>query len=363
MAPQQHGPRDGRGTTKAWGSVSSALTFDDCADFSHVKTTATAANIPPAPAEEAREPGDAVEEKAEPADVETAASGGNVREKLQHGCNAPGSSSLEGVDDGGGDGGKIAEVDKVGPGTLAANADGIPASTSVVASPTHRIRGDDHKRILPRPSTASRRSSSGQGTTIRKPSAAAAPDITDLAAGAAPSALDPTPAAPSVEQPMGQAVAPTREAAEGNSGSKDAAAEVACRGNGYPRNHPRRGRDHNEGGEGEVAAAWWRDALAPTSRRPVTRRSLMCDGGTKSLGCIRGQREEEAARASEPDEYSGYRWSVDGMLCGDEGEGGDRRRSATAAPICGFSTESKHRDLGDFLNRRCGASREETGGK
>ncbi|CAM9377759.1 unnamed protein product [Scytosiphon promiscuus] len=225
---QQHGLRDGRGTTRAGGSVASALTFDDNADLSHVRSTAAAEDVQTAPAEATREAGQAAEVTEEATGIGTASSSGTLRATIEDRDNAPGSHNLDEVVNGGSGGG--------------------------IAS------------------------------------------------------------------------------------------------------HPASGGDTEEAGGGEGAAAWWRDALAPTSRRPVTRRSLVCSraagGGTRSTGCIRGSRKEVGVRVSEPREHGECRWSVHGTVYGAEASGGDRRRSATAAPICGFPTESKHRGLEDFLNRR-----------
>lgn len=87
--------------------------------------------------------------------------------------------------------------------------------------------------------------------------------------------------------------------------------------------------------EGSVVAEWWRDALTPSSRRPITRRSLV--GGTaENSGCI---------------------WGLEGRK-GSEGGVGYRTRDyggrPATAPTCDFSTESKQRGLEGCLQRRCG---------
>ncbi|CAM9511657.1 unnamed protein product [Pylaiella littoralis] len=116
--------------------------------------------------------------------------------------------------------------------------------------------------------------------------------------------------------------------------------------------------------EGEGAAEWWRGALGPTSRRPVTRRSLISGGvavgGARNASCTWLQLEEGKARGGRaPRGESG--WSHDGMVYGGDGGnasggcgggGGGPRPWSSAAPICDFSTELKQRNLEEFLNRR-----------
>lgn len=347
---QQHGPREGRGTTRAWGSVASALTFDDCAD------------VPPTLAPAGRETRKAGEETSEAAELETATSGENPRENLEDRHSTPGSRRLDEAANCGGGSGIVAEVDDVRPEKLVANSDGIPsASTSAVASPSHG-GGDDQKDVPPSPSPGSRFSSNDMDITNGRPSITTAAAATDHSAGSVPSGLEPTTPVHSAEQPISaiEVATPTpkRQTTDGDSGGKDTTPEATCRREGHPHSSPEDGRDKEGAEEGEVVAAWWRDALAPISQRPVTRRSLVCGGtaggGTRSTGCIRERREEEPAVGSDPHEHSGCRWSVDGTVYGGEGDGGERRRSVKTAPICGFSADSKHRDLEDFLNRRCG---------
>ncbi|CAN0512582.1 unnamed protein product [Ectocarpus sp. 12 AP-2014] len=127
------------------------------------------------------------------------------------------------------------------------------------------------------------------------------------------------------------------------------------------------GHGRNGGGEGGggSAAEWWREALGPTWRRPETRRSLDHGGGVDGRGapqgtcCTWGPWEEGAGGECGLHERSGCGWTSDGTVQGGEGCRGGRRRASTAAPICGFSTESKQRNLEDFLKRRSSIDKSE----
>ncbi|CBN80497.1 hypothetical protein Esi_0052_0195 [Ectocarpus siliculosus] len=127
------------------------------------------------------------------------------------------------------------------------------------------------------------------------------------------------------------------------------------------------GHGRNGGGEGGAgsAAEWWCEALGPTSRRPVTRRSLDHSGGVAGRGAPQGTGgtwgpwEEDPGGGCGQHERSGCGWTSDGTVQGGEGYRGGRRRASAAAPNCGFSTESKQRNLEDFLKRRSSMDKSE----
>ncbi|CAM9826954.1 unnamed protein product, partial [Ectocarpus sp. 12 AP-2014] len=127
----------------------------------------------------------------------------------------------------------------------------------------------------------------------------------------------------------------------------------------------RHGRNGGGEGGGGSAAEWWREAPGPTSRRPETRRSLDHGGGVdgrgapQGTGCTWGPWEEGAGGGCGLHERSGCGWTPDGTVQGSEGFRGGRRRASTAAPICGFSTESRQRNLEDFLKRRSSIDKSE----
>lgn len=293
------------------GSVTSALTFDDYAELSHAITNTAV------PAEEAQSSAVA----GAPAEGEQEVHGLKKGETLDNTLGGGGAECS-----GGGDTTPSPE-----DGEDAEEA-GEPSSTNGVPPPS-ADRGDNLGLGPARASMPSRLSSGGRETTTgRSPSTTAADVAASEGAG------------------MGQHGSSGVDGATGGDGN-----------NGEHNNGPNRAQRHTEGdeegeGEGEGAAEWWREALGPTSRRPVMRRSLVSGGaiggGTRTAGCISEQQGEGA----------GQRNDENRMVCsGDDGgssSGGvERRRSRAAAPICGFSTESKHRNLEDFLKRRCDLGR------
>lgn len=312
------------------GSVTSALTFDDYTDLSHANTAAVAA----AEAESSTVTGaGAVGAAAEEA-AGAAAEQADVAQGHDEGEEAPGNNSLAC-----GAGAERSSGLTTTPGGGRHDAVAVVCATASGVAPHPSADGGDTREFGPALASMSpRRSSEDQETTANGPTPA-------TAAAAASTATS------------GAALSEAAGTGKDGSSGVDGAAAGDCDSD-ERRNRPGNIAQNNtkcsgEGeGEGEGAAEWWREALGPTSRRPVTRRSLISGGvigsGASSAGCIWEQQGGGARREG----------GVNGMVDSGDGGGssgcrGDRRRSRAAAPICGFSTESKHRNLEDFLKRRC----------
>lgn len=297
--PQQRGPREGRGAARgAWGSVASALTFDDSAGVSDGNREAAAT----AEAEAARVTAAGVATEGTEAAEEEHEEGEGLEETV-----TTTSQKL---------------TDTLDPDFICNGPDDILVDFSGAGNNSSAALRSE--QVLPLPTVS--------GTAD---AAAAAVDAGDKKGGSG------------VDDVIDE---------EENSNS--------TRAQHYPPGGEVAGEEEREG-EGGGAAEWWREAMGPTSRRPVTRRSLVSGGvtvgGASNTRCTWAQ-VEEGKGLGEGAPRGEFGWGCDGMVCGGDGGdatggggrggGGGRRRSNTAAPICGFSTESKHRNLGEFLNRR-----------
>ncbi|CAM9417152.1 unnamed protein product, partial [Ectocarpus fasciculatus] len=363
----KRGRGDGRSAVRAWGSVAtSALTVDDAAGLSHANSAVEAAAAAAAAARARGEGGgqDLAEEEAYSGDVVT----------CHHGGGGAAAESNGGED----------------PETPLAAATNSGGGTQPPASARPPSRDGDHLEPLPPRSWTPALPPSSNGRKISHTSASAAaaaaaaavtvttPCSAEASADSAPENLDRINASASDGGPLRTAATSgtvtTAEDATAAAGVKRTGVptfELSSRPEDNDARHDtgwggqgeREGEEgRNGGGEGDggTAAEWWREALGPTSRRPVTRRSLDNGGGVAGRGTQQGTGytwgpwEEDTRGRCGQLERSGSGWTSNGMVQGGGGEGcsGGRRRASTAAPICGFSTESKQRNLEDFLKRR-----------
>ncbi|CAM9678741.1 unnamed protein product [Ectocarpus sp. 6 AP-2014] len=390
-ASHKRGRGDGRSAVRAWGSVAtSSLTFDDAAGLSHANGAVAAAATAAASAAGARGGGrGGGEDRAEEASpMEAQEEAGKTLEK----SDAP-KSNLCG--DGSGDatchgGGGTAESNGgEDPETLplAANSGGTqpPVSTTAARPP---IRDGDHLEVLPpRSWTAPPPSSNGQNISYTRTSAAAAAAAAAITTpGSAEASADSATETSDGINASASGGGPSRRASGTVTAGATAAAGVKRIGvPAFELSRPEDNDDQDDtggGGQGEregegngrngwgeggggSAADWWREALGPTSRRPVTRRSLDHSGGVAGRGAPQGTGgtwgpwEEDTGGGCGQHESSGCGWNSDGTVQGDEECRGGRRRASTAVPICGFSTESKQRNLEDFLKRRSSMDKSE----
>lgn len=347
-APQPRDPVE-RGAARA-GSVTSALTFDDFADVSHANagTAVAAARAAESSTVAGAGAGAGVDAGAGAETEETVvvevAEEGRARQRPGKGETLDDALGGDGAECSGGvvttapeDGGQDAAA--VSPAN--ANRGGPPPSTDASLSTSHH--GDTLWLGPARGSASSRLSGDGGEATADRftPATTAATAISSTSV--APPGLRPR-----VAVREGDGTGTNGSSGVGGAtpgGNKD---DEYDDGAARAQRHPKREGGVGGLGEGEGggAAEWWREALGPTSRRPVTRRSLVgvgaVGGGTRSAGCIWEQHGGGGGQTSD---------NNCSIVCG--GYSGERRRSRGAAPICGFSTESKQRDLEDFLKRRC----------
>lgn len=343
--PQQRAPEE-RGAARV-GSATSTLTVDDDADLSRANTALAAAEAGSstvAGAGTGVEEGVGAEETAVAEEKEE--QGPKKGETLDNtpgdgaGCSGGITTTITSA---GGQGG----AEAVAP----ASTEGVPLPSGDAALSTDD-GGDTLELGQPRGSTSSRLSSDGRET---------------VTGGFMPAATAAT-ASTTSDAPRG--LRPHAAASEGAGTDKNGSSDIdgATAGDGDNYTGPAHAQQHPKCGgewEGEGVAEWWCEALEPRSRRPITRRSLVSGGAiggaiggwTRGAGCVR-ERQEETAGQREGDKRITYDGGDDGGSGGSE-----RRRSRTAAPICGFSTESKHRDLEDFLKHRCDAEEGRRKGK
>ena len=332
---EQREPNKGRGLARA-GSVASALTFEGYADLSHANAAVAVADadVLTAEEEEQEEEQEEEEEAAAARDGKREGPlGGRGRNKTY---DAPFVTN-EAEDVAAHPRGVNGMAEKNGPAVkapgLANNASGAPPPAAADAMSSAHA-DNDLESSPPLKSTSPRASSRGREEI--------AGGSTRPAAGSATAAAHPDsrPDAPVREEAparLGTAVAPPPVAVgrgEECGRSVDDATGGSNAGNDRDLHGGNEGKREREA---DGAAEWWRDAMGPKSRRPVTRRSLVGGGaaagvGTRSAGCILGGEKE--------------RDSCTRTIYGDDGAW------RTAAPICGFSTESKQRNLEDFLKRR-----------
>lgn len=384
-ASHERGSGDGRSAVRAWGSVAtSALTFDDAAaGLSHANSAVAAAASAAAArggggedlAEEALPIGGAQEEAGK-APEKSDAPERNL-------CSKDGSGDVSCY----GGGGAAESNGGEDPETLllAANAGGTQSLVSATAARPPSQDGDRLELLPPRSLTATPPSGNGRKTSHAMTSAvAAAAAATITTPGSDEASADFAPEISDQINPSASDGGPLRRAPGTATAEEATAAADGFKRTGVPTCELSRPEDNdsqrdtggggqgeregeeerNGGGEGDggSAAEWWREALGPTSRRPVTRRSLDHGGGgvpgrgaQQGAGRTWGPWEEDPRGGCGQHERSGSGWTSNGIVQGGEACSGGRRRASTAVPICRFSTESKQRNLEDFLKRRCDA--------
>eukprot|EP00752_Nemacystus_decipiens_P010152 g9048.t1 len=340
--PQKPEP-GGRGAARAWvGSVTSALTFDDYTDRSHVNAAIAVAAAEPEPSTVI-----GVQPRAEDGEDEAKAA------EKGDGAQDPDKDEEEVLDN----------------NTLNGEGAGCSGGGGVAATPEDGLRAavlePANVNEVPRPSAGTMASTGGNdfARELGPTHGSGSPRISNEDRETAADGSTPASTAAATASTTASSVAVREGAGKGGDSSSGIGGATAGDGNRDERlSRPASARLHTEecdgAGEGGGAAKWWREALGPTSRRPVTRRSMLSGvrdvvvggggigGGTRSTGCIWEWQGDGARLGSD----------VNRTVCGGDGGGngggGDRRRSKAAAPICGFSTESKHRNLEDFLKRR-----------
>ncbi|CAM9518745.1 unnamed protein product, partial [Ectocarpus sp. 8 AP-2014] len=391
-ASHKRGRGDGRSAVRAWGSVAtSVLTFDDAAGLSNANgavaaVAAAAAALASAAGARGGGGGEDLAEEASPMEAQEEAG------KTLETSDAPKSNLCGGEGSGGatchGEGGTAESNGGEDPETLllAANAGSTQPLLSATAARPPSWDGDYLEVLPPRSWTAPPPSSNGRNISHTRTSAAAAaaaaittPGPAEASADSAPETSDRIDVSASGGGPLRRASGTVAAGATAAAGVKtvgvptfelsrpednDAQDDTGGAGQGE-----REGEGHGRNGGGEEggggAAEWWREALGPTSRRPVTRRSLDHGGGVAGRGVPQGTGgtwgpwEEDTGGGCGQHERSGCGWTSDGTVQGGEGCRGGQRRASTAAPICGFSTESKQRNLEDFLKRRSSIDKSE----
>ncbi len=326
--PQQREPGRGRGLARA-GSVASALTFEDYADQSNVNAAEAVAEA----------------NVLAGAEAEEAVLDGTREERKERNNSIPGAFVTDYLED----------VDANGsPPLPAAAAAAAAADTAYSAGVGDGVESNPPLRHTApaRPSSAGREMTMITAGSSTQAAAASAPPPATAAASvaAAPAVVATTRLVSGSDVPACDGAPTTRGGSakgcglgvddDANGENIDPANDRGDRrrGGGYE------GKREREREADDGAAEWWRDALWPKSRRPVTRRSLVGGGGGGTAG---GVGTRSAVCILEGGERG--REKVARTVCG--GDGGAWR---TAAPICGFSTESKQQNLEDFLKRRCG---------